>query len=134
MRRFRSNGGSCPGRSRGISPLFFVLLALVSGCFRGRLVEDERIRVEVRPRVVTAGSVCSVKVCAPEDAVEVTGRADVRGSPRYRLKYDEGTGCWTGRGMIPLDAIIRPGVYPLRAEVKYLDGSKGFASVEIEFR
>ncbi len=105
-----------------------------AACHRRHLVRDERIRVEVEPRIISAGSVCRVKVYAPPDAVEVSGLAEMWGSPRYRLKYDEKCSCWRGRGMVPIDAIIRPGTYSLRAEVKYADGNWGYASTTIEFK
>ncbi len=88
----------------------------------------------ITPRVISPGSVCQVKVFAPPEAVRVDGLAEVWGSPRYHLKYDEACECWHGRGMIPVDAIIRPGTYSMRAEVEYADGSWGYASTAIEFK
>jgi len=97
-------------------------------------VRDDNLRVIVKPRLISPGSVCQVTVYAPAEVVQVEGLAEIWGSPRYHLKYDAACGCWRGRGMVPVDAMIRPGRYTLRAEALYADGSWGYASVEIEFK
>ncbi len=122
-----------PGRWE---PLFFLSLCavLALGCQGRQFVRDDSLRVIVEPRLISPGSVCQVTVYAPEEVVQVEGRAEIWGSPRYQLKYDAACGCWRGRGMVPIDAMIRPGKYILRAEARYADGSWGYATVEIEFK
>jgi hypothetical protein len=124
------------GIGRWWGSLFFLCLVVLlgSGCRGRHLIKDDSLRVIVKPRVISPGSVCQVTVYAPEDVVAVEGLAEIWGSPRYRLKYDADCGCWRGRGMVPIDAMIRPGRYRLRAEAHYADGSWGYASVEIEFK
>ena len=112
----------------------FIILMTVGGCRGRQLVADERIRVEISPRVLSPGTVVLVQVFTPEDVERVVGLAEVLGSPRYELKRDEECGCWGGRAMIPIDALIEPGSYTMRAEVKYLDGSWGYGTCEIEYR
>ena len=95
---------------------------------------DERIRLQIEPRVLSPGTVVTVKVFAPDDAARVDGLVEMFGSPRYRLKYDKQCACWGGKAMIPIDAMIEPGSYTMRAEVEYFDGSWGYGVCQIEYK
>ena len=133
--RIYNGGGEGSRRLRIIAPLLIILvLSAGMGCRHRQLAADARIRLEISPPVISPGVVVMVKVFTPDDAVRVVGSAQVLGSPRYSLKRDEECGCWGGRAMIPIDAVIVPGVYTMRAEVKYADGSWGYGICEIEYR
>ncbi|MEW6516679.1 MAG: hypothetical protein AB1439_07250 [candidate division FCPU426 bacterium] len=74
-------------------------------------VAGPRLDVTVTPDTIYPGTVVSVRVLAPADTVEVTGRLDWAGSPVVPLKTADQGRTWTFVTQIPWGAVWQPGRY-----------------------
>ena len=97
-------------------------------------IPDPRIRLEVSPPVMKAGTIVRGRAFIEGPVLAVKGRAEVLGSPSYNLKRDEDCGCWVLKGQVPYGQRIRAGKYRVRVEAQFEDGTKGRAWAEVELR
>lgn len=102
-----------------------------SMCRRQR-ISDTRIRMEVSPAVVTAGTIVRGRVWVDGGVRSVKGKAEVLGSPVYKLKWNQECGCYDLLGQVPYGSRLRSGHYFLRVDVRFKDGSRGSAWTGIE--
>lgn len=117
----------------------FRIMALVLAAFfltgsmcRRQRISDTRIRMEVSPAVVTAGTIVRGRVWVDGGVRSVKGKAEVLGSPVYKLKWNQECGCYDLLGQVPYGSRLRSGHYFLRVDVRFKDGSRGSAWTAIE--
>lgn len=126
-----SASASSPGLFRTLALVCCVLLLTGALCRRQR-ISDSRIRLELSPSTVTAGSIVRGRVWVQGQAVSVKGKAEVLGSPTYKLKWNDSCDCWVLVGQVPYGSRLRSGHYFLRVDVIFKDGSRGSAWTGIE--
>ena len=112
---------------------FFILLFFLAISCHHR-IPDYRIRLEISPSVLKAGTVVMGRAFIEGRVLRVKGRAEVLGSPSYKLKKDEACGCWVLKGQVPYGQRIKAGRYRVRVEAEFEDGTKGRAWAEVELR
>ena len=113
--------------------LYFILLAFVGASCHHR-ISDPRIRLEINPSVLKAGTVVTGRAFVEGSVLGVRGRAEILGSPTYKMKMDESCGCWVLKGQVPHGQRIRSGRYRVRVEVQFQDGTRGKSWAEVELR
>ena len=109
-----------------------IVIALIAGC-AGAQIKKGELEVKIDPeKGIAPGTIVSVEVKAPDDAVKVYGYLDIWQDFRIFLKYDPNKKIWFRRQMIPVDLVFpKRGEFLIKIEALNKEGEKYQAEKKI---